>query len=60
MAILAAEIISAWSLVALITGLALGALIGKAERAHQEEFLSALFSTLETMQASRMPWLRAE
>jgi hypothetical protein len=55
MGILAAEILATWSFVALMTGLALGALIGKAERVNQEEFLSTLFSNLEAFQASRMP-----
>ena len=55
MAILAVEIIAIWSLVALTTGLALGAVIGKAERLNQDEFLSVLFSNLEAFQASRLP-----
>jgi hypothetical protein len=55
MGILAAEILATWSLVALMTGLALGALIGRAERVSQDEFLSTLFSNLEALQASRLP-----
>jgi hypothetical protein len=55
MAILAVEIIAIWSLVALMTGLALGSVIGKAERISQDEFLSVLFSNLEAFQASRLP-----
>jgi len=54
MGILAIEIFATWSLVALMTGLALGALIGKAERVNQDEFLSTLFSNLEAFQASRL------
>jgi hypothetical protein len=55
MGILAAEIIATWSLVSLMTGLALGAVIGKAERVNEDEFLSTLFSNLEAFQASRLP-----
>ncbi|MGD0908775.1 MAG: hypothetical protein ABSA96_14425 [Candidatus Acidiferrales bacterium] len=54
MAILAAVILTTWSLVALIAGLILGALIRKAERVNQDEFLSTLFSNLEAFQASRL------
>jgi hypothetical protein len=52
MAILAIEILLAWSFVSFVTGLILGAAIRKGERTHKDEFLSAVFSTLETMQAS--------
>jgi len=51
--ILAIEILGIWSLVAVATGLALGATIRKGERIHKDEFLSCLFSTIEAMQASR-------
>ena len=53
MGILAMEILAVWSLISLVTSLALGAAIRKGERIHRDEFLSALFSTLETLQASR-------
>ncbi len=52
MGILAVEIILAWSLASLVTGFILGAAIRKGERMHKDEFLSALFSTLESVQAS--------
>jgi hypothetical protein len=52
MGILAVEILAAWSLASFATGLVLGVVIRKGERIHKEEFLSALFSTLESMQAS--------
>ena len=42
-----------WSLVALVAGLGLGALIRRGERARKDEFLSCVFATLETLQASR-------
>ena len=41
-----------WFLVALVTGLALGAMIRKADRIHKDEFLAGLYSTLETVQHS--------
>lgn len=55
MGLLVVEILATWSLIALMTGLALGAVIGKAERVNQDEFLSTLFSNLEAFQASRLP-----
>jgi hypothetical protein len=53
MGILAVEILLTWSLASLVAGFVLGAAIGKGERMHKEEFLSAVFATLENMQASR-------
>jgi len=47
------EIVSVWCLLAVFTGLALGATIRKSERIHQEEFLSCLFSAVEAWQSSR-------
>ena len=41
-----------WFLVALVTGLALGAMIHKADRIRKDEFLAGLYSTLETLQHS--------
>ncbi len=52
-AIKAMEILAVWSLLSLMTGLVLGALIRKAERMRRDEFLSDLFSTLEILQSSR-------
>jgi len=51
--ILALEILGIWSLVAIVAGLALGAAIRKGAREHKDEFLACLFSTLESLQASR-------
>jgi len=53
MAILILKILGMWSLIALVGGLALGAAIQRGERARKEEFLSNVFSSLESMQASR-------
>jgi hypothetical protein len=52
MGILVMSVLAMWFLVALVTGLALGAMIGKANRIHKDEFLADLFSTLETLQHS--------
>jgi hypothetical protein len=52
MGILAAEVLAIWSLVALATGFGLGAIIHQAERLHEDEFLTALFSNLAKQQAS--------
>ena len=52
MGTLVVEIIVTWSFVSFVTGLALGAAIRKGERIHKDEFLSAVFSTLEAMQAT--------
>jgi hypothetical protein len=53
MGVLAIEVLSAWTVVSFVTGLLLGAAIRRGERVHSEEFLSAVFSTIEAMQASR-------
>ena len=58
MGILALEILGAWSLVALVAGLVLGAAIGKSARIQKEEFLACLFATLESLQASQQPKFR--
>jgi hypothetical protein len=47
------EIVGIWCLLAFVTGLALGAMIRKGERAHKEEFLACLFSAAEAWQSSR-------
>jgi hypothetical protein len=52
-AIKALEVLAVWSSLSLMTGFVLGALIRKAERMRRDEFLSALFSTLEILQSSR-------
>jgi hypothetical protein len=53
MGVLAIEVLLAWSLVSFVTGLLLGAVIRRGERVHTEELLSAVFSTIESMQTSR-------
>jgi hypothetical protein len=52
MGFLAAEVLAIWSMVALVTGFGLGAIIHQAERLHEDEFLAALFSNLAKQQAS--------
>ena len=52
MGILVVEVIAIWSLVALVTGFGLGAIIHQAERLQEDEFLTALFSNLARRQAS--------
>jgi hypothetical protein len=52
MGILAVEVLAIWSLVALVTGFGLGAIIHKADRLHKDEFLRILFSNLARRQAS--------
>jgi hypothetical protein len=53
MGVLMMEIACIWSLLAVVTGLALGAAIRVGERIHKEEFLSCLFSAAEAWQSSR-------
>ena len=53
MGVLAVEILLTWSLASLVTGFVLGAAIRKGERVHKDQFLCAVFSTIENMQASR-------
>jgi hypothetical protein len=50
MAHLVIEVTTAWFALAVITGVALGALIRSAERLHEEEVLEAIFSYLATHQ----------
>jgi hypothetical protein len=52
MGILAMSVLAMWFLVALATGLALGAMIRKADRIRKDDFLADLFLTLETLQHS--------
>ena len=53
MGILILKVLALWSLVAMVAGLGLGAAIRKGERVRKEEFLSCVFASLESMQASR-------
>jgi hypothetical protein len=50
--VLLLKIFGTWSAVAVVTGLSLGAMISRGERARKEEFLSYIFSSLESIQAS--------
>ena len=50
MGILIVKVLVMWSLVALVTGLALGAAIQRAERVRKDEFLSCVFASLESLQ----------
>ena len=52
MGILVMRVLAMWFLVALVTGLALGAMIRKADRIRKDEFLAFLYSTVETLQHS--------
>ena len=52
MGILVMRVLAMWFLVALVTGLALGVMIRKADRIHKDEFLAGLYSTVETLQHS--------
>ena len=51
MCALTLAVLGMWSLIALVTGLSLGAMIGKADRKRKDEFLDDLFSSVETLQA---------
>jgi hypothetical protein len=52
MSILVMSVLATWFLVAVVTGLALGAMIRKADRIRKDEFLTGLFLTLEALQHS--------
>jgi hypothetical protein len=53
MGILILKILALWSLAAMVAGLGLGAAIRKGERVRKDEFLSCVFASLESLQASR-------
>ena len=53
MGILFLKVVATWSLVAIVTGFSLAAAIRRGERLRKDEFLSCVFATVETMQASR-------
>jgi NhaP-type Na+/H+ or K+/H+ antiporter len=42
-----------WFVAGLVTGLALGAIIQRAERVRTDDYLSCVFASLETIQAFR-------
>jgi len=51
MGILLLKVLVAWSLVALVAGLALGIAIRRGDRIRKEEFLSSVLEFLEARQA---------
>jgi hypothetical protein len=53
MGVLILKVLAMWALASLMTGFGLGAAIRKGERVSKDEFLSCLFASLETLQASR-------
>lgn len=53
MGVLIVKIFAMWSLAALATGLVLAAAIRRGERIRKDEFLSYIFASLESLQASR-------
>ena len=53
MLILIVKVLATWALVAVATGFSLGAAIRRGERVRKDEFLSCVFASLETLQASR-------
>jgi hypothetical protein len=53
MGILILKILLLWSLTGFATGLALGAIIRRAERARSDKYLSCVFASVEIIQASR-------
>jgi hypothetical protein len=53
MGILLLKILATWSLVAVAIGLSVGAAIRRGERVRKDEFLSCVFASRETLQASR-------
>jgi hypothetical protein len=50
MILLVLKVLVLWFVVASVTGLALGAMIRKGDRIRKDEFLTDLYSTLETLQ----------
>jgi hypothetical protein len=53
MGILILKVLVTWALVAMVTGLSLGAAIRRGERVRKDEFLSRVFASLDTLQAYR-------
>ena len=53
MLILTLKVLVIWSLASMLIGFAMGAVIQKAERVHQDEFLTLLFATISSRQGSR-------
>jgi hypothetical protein len=53
MGILLLKVLVTWTLVAVVAGLSLGAAIRRGERIRKDQFLSSVFASLETLQASR-------
>lgn len=53
MLILALKVLTMWSLIATVTGFAVGAVIGREDRMLKDAVLTLLFSTISNRQASR-------
>ena len=53
MGILFLKVLVLWSLVALVAGLGLGAVIRRGERVRKEEFFAWVLASLESLQTSR-------
>jgi hypothetical protein len=53
MGILFLKVVIMWSLIALVAGLGLGAVIRRGERVRKEEFLARVLASLESPQTSR-------
>jgi len=53
MGIVIIKVLAMWSLVAVVSGFGLGAAIRRGDRLRKDDFLSCVFSSLETLQASR-------
>jgi hypothetical protein len=52
MGLLAIKIVAIWSIVAVLVGLAAGAVIRVGERLHKDEVLSALFAAVSAYQTT--------
>jgi uncharacterized iron-regulated membrane protein len=55
MGILVLSVLAMWFIVAVAAGLALAAMIRKADRIRMDEFLTDLYSTIEAQQRSSPP-----
>jgi hypothetical protein len=53
MGILILKVLVTWALVAVATGFSLAAVIRRGERVRKDEFLTFVFASIETLQASR-------
>jgi len=53
MFILLLKVFATWSVVAMVAGFGLGAVIRKGDQVRKDVFVTCVFSSLEAMQASR-------